>query len=105
MRRCVVCREGFPKRDLVRLCRLPTGELERDVKGTGPGRGAYVCRRTACWATPALEGRLRHALGAGLTTADKDLLAGVAAEMTGASGDVLGGMLGEESGGVATTMD
>jgi predicted RNA-binding protein YlxR (DUF448 family) len=48
LRQCLGCREMKPKRELVRVVRSPDGEISLDVKGKKPGRGAYVCRRTAC---------------------------------------------------------
>jgi len=39
-----------PKKELIRVVRSPEGELSIDFKGKKPGRGAYVCRDTACLA-------------------------------------------------------
>ena len=48
MRQCLGCREMKPKRDLVRVVRSPQGEISVDLRGKASGRGAYVCRDTAC---------------------------------------------------------
>ena len=48
MRQCLGCREMKPKRELVRVVRSPQGELSIDFRGKAPGRGAYVCRSSAC---------------------------------------------------------
>ncbi len=48
MRQCLGCREMKPKRELVRVVRSPQGELSIDFRGKAPGRGAYVCRDSAC---------------------------------------------------------
>ena len=48
MRQCLGCREMKPKRELVRVVRSPQGEIAVDLKGKASGRGAYVCRDTAC---------------------------------------------------------
>lgn len=48
MRQCVGCREMHPKRELIRVVRSPEGEVGLDFKGKNPGRGAYVCPKTAC---------------------------------------------------------
>jgi len=50
MRQCLGCREMKPKKELIRVVRSPEGELSIDFKGKKPGRGAYVCRDTACLA-------------------------------------------------------
>lgn len=51
-RRCIGCGEHFPKKELIRIVRRPTGEIVLDLTGKVSGRGAYVCPRLAC---------LRHA--------------------------------------------
>ena len=40
--------ESFPKKDLVRVVRLPDGSLEMDLTGKKSGRGAYICRNKTC---------------------------------------------------------
>lgn len=70
-RMCVACRERRPKAGLVRVCRGPDGQVAVDMTGKGPGRGAYVCRRSSCWAAKGLAGRLGAALGVSLTDADR----------------------------------
>ena len=42
-RTCVVCRKVKPKRELVRLVRIPDGSVEFDTSGKRAGRGAYLC--------------------------------------------------------------
>ncbi len=37
-----------PKRELVRVLRSPEGTISVDLRGKASGRGAYVCRDTAC---------------------------------------------------------
>ena len=59
-RTCVACREVKTKRELVRLVRTPDGTVEVDETGKMNGRGAYICKKAACW-EQALEGnRLEH---------------------------------------------
>ena len=48
-RSCIACREVKDKRDLVRIVRTPEQAIIIDEKGKAPGRGAYICRRRACW--------------------------------------------------------
>ena len=49
MRRCLGCGESFPKKDLIRVARSPEGDVALDFTGKMSGRGAYVCKRTACF--------------------------------------------------------
>lgn len=48
MRMCTGCGEMFDKRTLVRVVKSPDGEVSLDLTGKKSGRGAYVCRNTAC---------------------------------------------------------
>ena len=48
IRRCVGCGEGKPKKELVRVVRSAAGEVNLDLTGRMPGRGAYLCRNTEC---------------------------------------------------------
>ena len=41
-RTCVVTREKFPKKELLRIVRTPEGEVEVDLVGKKNGRGAYI---------------------------------------------------------------
>lgn len=42
MRSCVVTREKFEKKDLIRVVRTPEGEIVVDKTGKLNGRGAYL---------------------------------------------------------------
>ena len=48
IRRCVGCGEGKPKKELVRVVRSAAGDVNLDLTGRMPGRGAYLCRDTEC---------------------------------------------------------
>ena len=48
VRRCVGCGEHFPKGELVRVLRTPEGEVTLDLTGKKSGRGAYICKKSAC---------------------------------------------------------
>lgn len=63
-RTCLGCRQRRPKRDLVRLVRMPSGVVVVDASGAAPGRGAYVCRDGACVERVLKGGRLSHAFRA-----------------------------------------
>ena len=48
IRTCIGCRGKFPKKDLLRFVRGAAGNLQTDLTGKLPGRGAYVCQSQAC---------------------------------------------------------
>ena len=48
MRMCIGCREMKPKKELLRVVHGPDGSVQADTTGRKPGRGAYVCRDSAC---------------------------------------------------------
>jgi len=67
LRTCVACRSSRPKRELVRLVRAKTGEIEADSAAKKPGRGAYLCRERACWEKALKGAGLEKALRCSLT--------------------------------------
>jgi uncharacterized protein len=71
-RMCVVCRAVRDKRMLVRVHQRAGGTVTVDPTGKGPGRGAYLCPRRACWLDAGLGRRLGHALR--LAPGDIDLV-------------------------------
>ncbi len=42
IRTCVVTREKYPKKELVRVVRTPEGSVEVDTTGRANGKGAYL---------------------------------------------------------------
>jgi predicted RNA-binding protein YlxR (DUF448 family) len=44
---CIACREGKPKKELVRIVAAEDG-LVADETGKAHGRGAYICPDVAC---------------------------------------------------------
>lgn len=64
MRQCVGCREMKPKSELVRVVRTPEGEIRADLSGKLNGRGAYLCRSSACFEKAVKRKALERALGA-----------------------------------------
>jgi len=48
VRQCVACREHREKPQLIRVVRTPEGQVMLDLRGKASGRGAYLCRSTAC---------------------------------------------------------
>ena len=48
LRTCCVTREKCEKRDLIRIVRMPSGEVKVDLTGKLNGRGAYICDNAEC---------------------------------------------------------
>ena len=61
-RTCAACRQVKAKREMVRLVRTATGEVEIDIAGKKDGRGTYLCRDRACWDKALKSQQLEHAL-------------------------------------------
>ncbi len=61
-RRCVGCAGTFEKRDLLRVVRSPEGEISIDFTGKKSGRGAYLCKKSACLKKARKSGVLKRAL-------------------------------------------
>lgn len=62
LRKCSGCGEMKPKKELVRVVRSPQGEVSLDLTGRSPGRGAYLCRSSSCFAKARKAKRFEHAL-------------------------------------------
>ncbi len=62
IRTCVACRTTDAKRALIRLVRLPEGEVVVDPTGKRSGRGAYLCPQQKCWRKALKTGALARAL-------------------------------------------
>jgi uncharacterized protein len=59
-RSCVACRGPAPRDELIRLARSPDGVAVVDLKGSLPGRGAWVHPTTACVTAVEADPRLLH---------------------------------------------
>ena len=73
-RSCVACRSAREQRDLVRFVRTPAGTMTLDETGRLAGRGAYLCRESACWTLAAERGALGRALAAPVPPALREVL-------------------------------
>lgn len=70
MRKCLGCGEMFPKKELVRVVKTKTGEVDGketylislDKTGKMAGRGAYVCKKAKCLELAAKAKRFQRAL-------------------------------------------
>ena len=61
-RHCVGCGNPFPKKDLIRVVKIPDGSIELDFTGKKSGRGAYVCRNIDCLIKARKAKRLERSL-------------------------------------------
>lgn len=73
-RTCVACRQVKPHRELIRIVRLPSGDVEVDEKGKKPGRGAYLCPNRACWERASSRKLVEHALKTKITNEQEENL-------------------------------
>lgn len=48
LRKCIVCQQMFPKKELIRVVRTPEEAIRIDLTGRAAGRGTYVCRQETC---------------------------------------------------------
>ena len=62
MRQCLGCSGHFPKSELLRVVRAPDGTVSLDFIGKKSGRGAYICKNTACLRKAQKSKRLPRAL-------------------------------------------
>jgi predicted RNA-binding protein YlxR (DUF448 family) len=62
LRTCAGCRQVKSKLELIRLIRIPNGDIEIDSSGRKSGRGVYLCPARECWETGLKGDRLGYAL-------------------------------------------
>ena len=62
IRTCCGCGRKSGKRDMVRIVRLPSGDVAVDTTGKTNGRGAYLCEDVACWEAGLARNRLERTL-------------------------------------------
>lgn len=76
LRKCSGCGEMKPKKELVRVVRSPQGEVSLDLTGRSPGRGAYLCRSSSCFAKARKARRFERALDCSIPEAVYDQMEG-----------------------------
>ena len=59
---CIACQEMKNKKELIRVVRIPTAEVQVDLSGKKSGRGAYVCLNKLCIEKTRKEKRLERVL-------------------------------------------
>ncbi|MBS6511488.1 MAG: YlxR family protein [Clostridiales bacterium] len=64
---CVACRQGKPKKELIRIVRNKEGSVGVDLTGKAQGRGAYLCPSVQCLEKAIKSRALQRALECELT--------------------------------------
>ena len=64
IRKCTGCGEHLPKNSLVRIVRLPDGNVILDTTGKASGRGAYICKSSSCLKKAIKSARVERSLSA-----------------------------------------
>ena len=83
LRQCMGCREQKPKNELIRVVRSPEGNVALDFRGKAPGRGAYLCRDSACLKKAVKSRALERALS---VPVPQEVYERLLSEMEGADG-------------------
>lgn len=73
-RTCIACRQVAHKRDLIRVVRNAEKRVLVDETGKLAGRGAYLCKKSACWQKALEKNLLVHALKVKISDEDKATL-------------------------------
>ena len=64
IRKCTGCGERFAKNSLVRIVKIPSGDIVLDKTGKISGRGAYICKSAVCLKKAVKASRIERSLGA-----------------------------------------
>ena len=89
MRKCTGCGEMKPKRELIRVVKVPDlrnengevvekGEVSLDLNGRKPGRGAYICQNPDCFEKAVKAKRFERAFG---TAIPKEIFESIGREL------------------------
>ncbi len=71
-RSCVACGKKFPKGDLVRVVKTPSGSVQIDESGKSAGRGAYFCHSAECWRRGITKGGIDRSLKISLSADQRE---------------------------------
>lgn len=62
MRQCLGCNTHRPKKEMIRVVRLPDTSVTLDLVGKVSGRGAYICPDKNCFKKARKSKRIEHVL-------------------------------------------
>jgi len=80
---CLGCKEMKPKKELIRVVRNNEGEINIDLVGKKPGRGAYICKSVDCLEKAIKAKRLEKAFE---TTIDVEIYNNLKNQLEGNDG-------------------
>ena len=60
LRKCIGCNEMKDKKQLIRIVRSNSGEINIDLTGKMSGRGAYICKSVKCFDAAVKAKRLER---------------------------------------------
>lgn len=60
LRMCIGCRGMKPKQELIRVVKSSGGNIDIDLNGKTPGRGAYICHDLQCFERIKKHNLLEH---------------------------------------------
>ncbi|HEY5585573.1 MAG TPA: YlxR family protein [Ruminiclostridium sp.] len=83
LRMCLGCKVMKPKKELIRVVRNNKGEINIDLVGKKPGRGAYICRSKDCLEKAIKAKRLEKAFE---TTIDVEIYNNLKNQLEGNDG-------------------
>ncbi|QNU65738.1 YlxR family protein [Ruminiclostridium herbifermentans] len=83
LRMCLGCKEMKPKRELIRVVKNNEGEINIDLVGKKPGRGAYICKSVECLEQAMKAKRLEKAFE---TTIDVEIYNNLKNQLEGDNG-------------------
>ncbi len=83
LRMCLGCKEMKPKKDLIRVVKNNEGEINIDLIGKKPGRGAYICKSVECLEQAIKAKRLEKAFE---TTIDVEIYNNLKNQLEGDNG-------------------
>ncbi len=83
LRMCLGCKEMKPKKELIRVVKNNEGEINIDLVGKKPGRGAYICKSVECLEQAIKAKRLEKAFE---TTIDVEIYNNLKNQLEGNDG-------------------
>lgn len=66
LRKCLGCEQNKSKKELIRIVKIPEGEILIDLTGKVNGRGAYICNKRDCFKKAIKSNRISRSLEVGI---------------------------------------
>ena len=66
LRKCVGCNQNKPKKELIRVVKNKSNQIDVDLTGKANGRGAYICNDPECFKKAKKSKSLNRALETGI---------------------------------------